>query len=395
MGRSLMSTLTKASKKLQLSEEFLESFSVIPDERTNGRKLHPLKNILIIAICGILCGADSWLAIEKIGNCKLKWFRKFLWLPYGIPSHDTFARVFVWLDPKALQDFLAKWTDEFRRLIEGETIAIDGKTQRRSFDRVSGKSAIHMVTAFACESELALGLTKVASKSNEIKAIPEILDMIDVTNCTVTIDAIGCQKSIALKIRERGADYVLAVKKNQLNLFLQIQFLLDGFRYMNQLPETVKFHSVESNGHGRHELRRYWITNYIKSIKNREDWKDLKSVGCVESTRTIKGKTTIETRYFIVSHDANAQLFAKNVKSHWKIENAYHWRLDVIFRADDNRMRLGHSPENFSVLQAFSLNLLKGETSSKNSVRIKRLMCANDERYLQKVLFAHSKKFNA
>jgi predicted transposase YbfD/YdcC len=387
--------LTKTSKKIQLSEEFLESFSVIPDKRINRNKRHSLKNILIIAICGILCGADSWLAIEKIGKCKLKWFRKFLWLPHGIPSHDTFARIFVWLDPKGLQDFLAKWANEFHELVEGETIAIDGKTQKRSFDCASKKSAIHMVTAFACESGLALGLTKVASKSNEIKAIPEVLDIVDVKNCTVTIDAIGCQKSIATKIRERGADYVLAVKKNQLNLYLQIKMLLDGFRHMDQLPEIVKFHSVESVGHGRHELRRYWITDYIKPIKGREDWKDFNSIGCVESTRTIKGKTTIETRYFIASIDASAPLFAKNVKSHWKIENSYHWRLDVIFRADDNRMRLGHSPENFSVLQAFSLNLLKREESSQNSVRIKRHMCANDENYLQKVFFIWSKNFSA
>jgi predicted transposase YbfD/YdcC len=390
-----MSTLTKTSKKLQLSEEFLESFSVIPDERINRQKLHSLKNIMIIAICGILCGADSWLAIEKIGNCKLKWFRKFLWLPHGIPSHDTFARVFVWLDPKALQSFLAKWAGEFCDLVEGETIAIDGKTQRRSFDRASEKSAIHVVTAFACESGLALGLTKVASKSNEIKAIPEILDMIDVNKCTVTIDAIGCQKIIAAKIREKGADYVLAVKRNQLNLYLQIKMLLDGFSRMHQLPDEVKFHLVESDGHGRHEIRRYWITDCIESIKGSDGWCDLKSVGCVESTRIINGKQSIETRYFIASVDADAQRFAKSVKNHWKIENSYHWTLDVIFRADDNRMRLGHSPENFSVLQAFALNLLKMETRSKNSVRIKRLMCANDEKYLQKVLFAHSKKFNA
>ena len=171
--------------------------------------------------------------------------------------------------------------------------------------------------------------------------------------------------------------------------------LLDGFRRMDQLPEFVNFHSVETVGHGRRELRHYWITDSIRSIKGYKDWKDLKSIGCVESTRTINGKTATETRYFIASIDANAPLFAKNVKSHWKIENSYHWRLDVIFRADDNRMRLGHSPENFSVLQAFSLNLLKKEESCKSSVRIKRHMCANDESYLQKVFSIWSKNFSA
>ena len=183
-----MSTFTKKSKKLELSEDFLESFSVIPDQRKCYQKLHPLKNIILITICAILCGADSWLAVEKIGKCKIKLFRKFLWMPHGIPSHDTFARVFIWLDPKAIQSFLAKWGEGICDLVNGETIAIDGKVQRRSFDKASGQSAICMVSVFACNSGITLGLTKVASKTNEIKAIPELLGTVTVKNCTVTID---------------------------------------------------------------------------------------------------------------------------------------------------------------------------------------------------------------
>ena len=381
-----MSAVTKGSKKFKLSDEFLESFSAISDQRKNRQKLHSLKNIIIIAICGILCGADSWLAIEKIGKCKLKWFRKFLWIPHGIPSHDTFARVFVWLDPKAIQTFLAKWGEEFRDLGDGETIAIDGKSQRRSFDKSSKKSAINMVSAFACESGITLGLTKMASKSNEIKAIPEILDAVDVKNCTVTIDAIGCQKNIADKIREKNANYVLAVKKNQPNLHLQLKTLFEKLKRASKKFGSLQFLRVAEKGHGRKEIRKYWITDKIETVKGRELWRDLKSVGCVESTRIVDGKKSIETRYFITSHDADKELFAKNVRNHWKIENACHWTLDVIFRADDNRMRIGHSAENFSALQYFSLNLLKMESTSKISVRIKRHMCANDEKYLQKVL---------
>lgn len=390
-----MSTISKKSKKLELSEEFLESFSAIQDKRTNYQKLHPLKNIIIMTICAILCGADSWLAVEKIAKCKISWFRKFLWMPNGIPSHDTFARVFVWLDPTAIQNFLTKWGKEICDLVEGETIAIDGKRQRRSFDKASEKPAIHMVSAFACDSGITLGLTKIASKSNEIKAIPELLDVVDVKNCTVTIDAIGCQKNIATKIREKGADYVLAVKKNQLKLHMQVKTLLEKLRKTNRSLRSLKHLCVKEKGHGRKEVRKYWITDQIEAIKDKELWKDLKSVGCVESTRVVDGKKSVETRYFITSHKADEHVFAKNVRGHWKIENGCHWMLDVIFRADDNRMRIGHSAENFVALQYFSLNLLKIETTAKTSVRIKRHMCANDEKYLQKVLSTFRKKTHA
>lgn len=381
-----VSLMAKTTKKPKISEELLASFSTIVDERMNRKKRHSLQNILIIAICSILCGADSWLAIETIGKAKLSWFRKFLWLPHGIPSHDTFARVFVWLDPKALQGILVKWTSELHDLVKGNTIAIDGKKQRRSFDKTLGKSAIHVVTAFACESGIALGLTKVASKSNEITAIPELLDVVDVSGAVVTIDAMGCQTKIAEKIIDKKADYVLALKKNQFNIYLQSKILLDSLKNMQQMPDHTRFHQTENVGHGRHEVRKYWISNRVESIKGIERWKGAKSIGCVESIRTINEKQTVETRYYITSIDLDVQAFARAVRNHWGIENSYHWILDVVFRADDNRMRLGHSPENFAVLQAFALNLLKRETSSKSSVRIKRLVCANNEKYLQRVL---------
>lgn len=390
-----MSITARKSKKVKIPLALLEDLASLADERMTRQKLHSLKNIIIIAVCSILCGADSWLAIERIGKGKLNWFRKFLWLPHGIPSHDTFTRVFTWLNPSALQICLTKWMRDFNDLVKGEVIAIDGKKQRRSFDKASEKSAIHVVTAFACESGIALGLTKVASKSNEITAIPEVLEMVDVRGHIVSIDAIGCQKSIAEKIRESGADYVLAVKKNQLNLYIQIKVIFERIKNADQMPDRVKFIQKEDCGHGRREIRRYWITDQIESISGKNEWKDLKSIGCVESTRVINDRETVETRYFIVSFDPNEQLFAKSARGHWKIENSYHWRLDVIFRADDNRMRLGHSPENFSVLQAVALNLLKNDTSSKDSVRIKRHMCAIDEKYLQKVLFKQRKNFNA
>jgi predicted transposase YbfD/YdcC len=390
-----MSTIVKKSKRLELSEEFLESFSAIPDKRTSYQRLHPLKNIIMITICAILCGADSWLAVEKIAKCKISWFRKFLWMPHGIPSHDTFARIFVWLDPSAIQNFLAKWGKEICELSDGETIAIDGKRQRRSFDKGSKQSAIHMVSAFACTSGITLGLTKVASKSNEIKAIPELLDMVAVKNCTVTIDAIGCQKNIANKIRGKGADYVLAVKKNQSKLYVQIKTLLQKLRRMKRLTRPLKNLCVKEKGHGRKEIRNYWITDQIESMKDKDLWTDLKSVGCVERSRIIDGKKSTETRYFITSHKADVHIFSTSIRDHWMIENSCHWMLDVIFRADDNRMRIGYSAENFVALQYFSLNLLKMETTTKASVRIKRHMCANDVKYLQKVLSVRRKKSHA
>lgn len=390
-----MSISARKNKNPKIPSELMEGLSAIPDKRIGGNKRHLLKNIIFIAICAVLCGADSWLVIEKTGKCKLKWFRKFLWLPYGIPSHDTFARVFATLEPSFLKDFLAKWTNGFHDLIDKEVVALDGKTQRRSFDKASKKSAIHIVTAFACEAGFALGLTKVDSKANEITAIPEVLDMIDVNGAIVTIDAIGCQKKIAEKIREKGADYVLALKKNQPALYVQAKAILNYAMAADQQPDYIKFYETKDHGHGRDEMRRYWITNKIGIINRKNDWKDLKSIGCVESTRIIDGKETVEVRYFIASIDPIAQLFAKSVRSHWKIENSYHWRLDVIFQADHNRMRLGHSAENFSILQAITLNMLKREDSSKDSIRIKRHMCALDEKYLQQILSINRKKSNA
>lgn len=384
--RGSMSTLSKKAKKLELSEEFLESFSAISDRRKSGQRLHPLKNIIIITICAILCGADSWLAVETIAKCKEKLFKRFLWMPYGIPSHDTFARVFVWLDPTSIQNFLAKWGNQFRELTEGETIAIDGKKQRRSFNKASEQSAIHMVSAFACNSGITVGLTKVASKTNEIKVIPDVIDSINVNKCTVTIDAIGCQKNIAKKIREKGADYVLAVKKNQSRLYLQVKKLFEKLRRMKRSIRPLKHICIKEKGHGRREIRDYWITDCIDDIKEKSLWTDLQSVGYVERARIVDGKKSVEKRYFITSHNADEKLFAKNVRDHWKIENACHWVLDVIFHADDNRMRIGHSAENFVALQYFALNLLKLEKTAKTSVRIKRHLCANDEKYLQKVL---------
>lgn len=380
-----MKSFTKKAIKPEMLEELLESLSTVVDERVNRRKKHSLKNILIIAICAILCGADSWVAIEKIGNMKLSWFKKFLWIPHGIPSHDTFARIFVWLDPKELQLCLIKWAKELCNLTEEETIAIDGKKQRRSFDSASGKSAIHVVTAFACETGIALGLTKVDSKSNEITAIPELLDIVDVKGAIVTIDAMGCQKKIAEKIIDRKADYILALKRNQSDFYLQAKVIFNSIKNTNQTSDKVQFYSSDEKGHGRREIRKYWLTNELESIKSAALWKGLKTIGCVESTRIINGKESTETRYFISSLDLNITTFVRGVRNHWKIENSYHWLLDVVFRADDNRMRIGHSPENFSVLQAFALNLLKRETTSKNSLKIKRVMCVANDKYLQKV----------
>lgn len=376
-----MSSISRQAKQAEFLSELLKSFEAIKDPRTGNNRRHFIGEIIIIAICAILCGARGWLGVEAVAKSKKKWFQKFLILPNGIPSHDTFARVFAILDPKELQVCLQQWSAELHKLVSGKTVAIDGKTLRRSFDTASGTKAMHQVTAWACEAGIALGVTKVAAKSNEISAIPDVLDSLNIVGCTVTIDAIGCQKSIAAKIRDKGADYVLTVKKNQLHFYLNVKVLLDHIKS----TETAHYQTNEK-GHGRIEQRRYWMSNFMDGIKDAADWKDLRTVGCVESTRIVNGKETVETRYFISSCPQNIKAFAHSVRKHWAIENELHWVLDVEFGSDLNRMRMGNSAINFSILQMLCLSMLKREKTSKDAIATKMIICASNEKYLEKVI---------
>jgi len=298
-------------------------FGSVPDPRIDRTKRHSLKDIIVIAICAVICGADGWVAVEEFGKSKIDWFRRFLDLPNGIPSHDTFGRVFSLLDSEQFMDCFANWISNVARLTAGEVIAVDGKTLRRSFDTASSKSAIHMVSAWACENGLVLGQVKTEEKSNEITAIPKLLDGLEISGCIVTIDAMGCQKKIAKKIVGKDGDYLFGLKGNQGVLNDEVR---EFFRYAEDeqfegIPHD--FHETVDGEHGRIETRRFWCTSDIDWFQEKHLWKGLGSIGMVESERTVGDKTSVERRYFISSLPGDdAEQFGRAVRQHWQVESA-------------------------------------------------------------------------
>jgi predicted transposase YbfD/YdcC len=359
----------------------LEHFSSLDDSRRDHGKLHRLDDILVVTICAVICGADSFVAVEAFGHAKGEWLRRFLALPNGIPSHDTIGRVFAQLDPRHFEQCFLAWVNAVFERTAGKVVAIDGKTVRRSYDRSCNKAAIHMVSAWATANHLALGQVKVAEKSNEITAIPQLLNLLDVRGCIVTIDAMGCQQDIAKQIIDQQADYVLAVKGNQGSLLREAQEC-----FASAHAEGMRWFETEERGHGRVETRRYWMTERIPSELRRIQWKALRSMGKVEATRTVNGKTSTECRYYISSLPADAEQLAEAVRGHWGIENAMHWVLDVAFREDESRIRAGHAASNMGIVRRIALNLLKKDTSVKLGVANKRLKAAWDENYLLKII---------
>jgi predicted transposase YbfD/YdcC len=367
------------------SPALIEHFAVLEDPRLERQKRHKLCDILLIAVCAVLCGAESFPAIEDFGHVRYAWLKQFLELPNGIPSHDTFNRVFRLLDPVQFQACFLSWMQAVAEETQGEVVAVDGKTLRRSFDKGSAKRAIHMVSAWATENGVVLGQREVDDTSNEITAIPALLELLALKGCIVTIDALGCQRAIAQQIVEGKADYVLALKENQPTLHQVVErFLVTG-------PEAdvhrtqCEYYDHHEHGHGRTESRCYWITDALQGLGAGQLWPGLRSIGMVEATRTLAGQTTVEQRFYITSLAADAQVFARAVRNHWGIENSRHWTLDVTFREDQSRLRKGHGPENFAVLRHIALNLLRQEPSQKSLPR-KRLACAWDLAYLLKVL---------
>lgn len=365
----------------------IKSFEQIEDKRVAKKVLHPLIDIIAIVICGVVAGYDEWEKIAMFANAKSNWLKKILKLPNGIPSHDTMERVFSWIDPEQFHYCFLDWVNSTFEVSKGQVIAIDGKTLRGSYDSASNKAAIHMVSAWASANGIVVGQVKTDSKSNEITAIPELLKILGISGCIVTIDAMGCQKEIAEEIVDREADYVLALKENHPILYKDVTLFLD-----NALEE--KFKDVEysymktvDKGHGRIETRRYWITSQIDWLWQKKEWKSLKSIGMVESTREIKGKKSVERRYYITSIEPNAKLFEKAIRGHWGIENNLHWMLDVVFNEDESRIRKDNAPENMAVVRHLALNLLKQDTSVKLSMSKKRVKAGLDEEYLERVLF--------
>ncbi len=359
-------------------------FENLKDPRVEGKNRHLLNDIVIIAICGVIGGASGWEQIEIFGKAKQEWFSNFLELPNGIPGHDTFRRVLSCINAKSFQECFLSWVRSAVKVTDGEIVPIDGKTLRRSYDSRSGKAAIHMVSAWGTKNGLVLGQVKTDEKSNEINAIPQLLELLEIKGCIVTIDAMGCQKKIAEQVIDQGGDYVLGLKGNQGSLLEAVEKIFTETDAGALNSDKFDFFHTESNGHGRNEIRSIYTTE-ARELPMSTEWKGLKTVGVVISEREEKNKKSTQLRYYISSLENNAQLFAKAVRSHWEIENSLHYVLDVSFREDECRIRKGEAPENFAVLRHIARNLLQRE-KTKMSIKQKQFRAACDNTFLAKVL---------
>jgi predicted transposase YbfD/YdcC len=363
-------------------------FSDLPDPRVQGRCDHKLMDILIIAVCAALCGADSWVGVETVARAKEAWFGQFLKLENGIPSHDTFGDVFAKIDSEAFQSRFMRWVETVFRVSKGQVVAIDGQTMRGSHKRSSGKEALHLVNAWAVSNGIVLGQRTVDGKSNEITAIPELLRLLNVSGCVVTIDAMGCQKKIAQTIRDEKADYILRVKDNQGALK---QDLEDWFAYGDRQAFAgmqMQFHQTIHKTSGRIEVRRCWALNdpmAFEHIRHYDGWAGLSSIVRVQRERRMGAQVTHETAYYISSLPPDAARLLQATQHHWAIENSFHWVMDVTFGQDRSRIRNEDSAENMAVLRSLALNLLKRDPS-KSSLRQKRFRAAMDNDFLLHLL---------
>lgn len=367
------------------SAKLHDHFTELTDPR-HRKVTYPLINIVVIAVCAVICGADDFVAIAEFGEKKREWFTRFLDLQNGIPSHDRFNAILAAIKPAEFEKCFLSWITVLQDITDGQVIAIDGKTLRRSFDTASGKSAIHMVSAWATANQISLGQVVVDAKSNEITAIPKLLEMLEISGCLVTIDAMGCQTEIAQKIIEGKADYALHVKGNQPTLQQGIKNHFDEHLEDNFARTKVHRYETEDKGHGREETRYYCVCPVPDDLPDRSRWVGLKAIGIAISETQRDGKLCNEVRYYILSKYLSGRRFAEAVRGHWGIENRLHWQLDVTFQEDQCRIRKGHADTNFSTLRRTALSMLKNESSLKVGVKNKRLAAGWDEAYLEKVL---------
>ena len=371
----------------------MECFAQLTDPRLNRTKEHRLIDILVIGICTLLCGGEGFNDMEDFGDAKQDWFKTFLELPNGIPSHDTFNRVFSALDPTGFLECFLRWTQSLRTVVEKEIVAMDGKALRRALNK--GQALPYIVSAWAVDNGLVLGQMKVAEKSNEITAVPELLRALELAGCVVTLDAMGCQKKIAKEIIEADADYVLALKGNQETVHEEVKSYLDDAIAQSaaakpgpsHVPSSdLAFHQTVEKDHGRIETRRYWQSQTLSWFADLDKWEGLRSVGVVESVRDIQGQVTTERRYYLSSLPLDIACFSRAIRSHWGVENNVHWHMDVSFAEDQSRIRTGFAAENLATLRRLALNLLKRDRTKKRGIRGKQKNAGWDHRYLLHLL---------
>lgn len=369
-----------------MRSDLMSHLSLVKDPRSEKNKLHPLEEILLLCVCAVVSGADGWQGIADFGHAKLGWLRQFLPFRNGVPSPDCLGWVMARLPARAFQECFVAWTRSVAQLTEGEVLALDGKRLRRSYDRRRGQQAIHLVSAWASANRLTLGQVATAEKSNEITAIPELLKLLELTGCIVTIDAMGCQKAIAEQIVTQGGDYVLAVKDNQPELHAAIRDYFEAARAADFAGIPVSTFEQTDAGHGRCEVRRCWLVEDLRTLPEPEQWRGLHSIALIEAERHQGGSVTREHRYYLTTLAGDARHVAHAVRAHWGIENSLHWVLDVTFREDDCRIRRDHAPANFNTLRQFALNLIKRQPTPK-SVKQKRFKAALDDNFRAMVLF--------